>query len=186
MKRILTVICALFWMSIGAFSQSLSAYGVTLGDDKYEVESILEDKGKRIKYLTNKKNEDLFKISNPSIGGASFDSGTFRFNKKGKLCYISFSSSDGGTGDPGMPWEAQFHRKAEECKKAFLTMAQNLKQKYGVPDSHSNTSAIWQMGNERISLNYDYIYEYNSYGWVDHHVSVGLKYEFIDIDNADF
>lgn len=187
MKIILSIICALFWVPIGAFSQSLSAYGVTLGDDKYEVESILENKGKRVRYDTNNIGEDLLKISNPTIGGAKFESGTFIFNKKGKLRSIYFFSTEiGGTGTPGMPWEAQFHRKAEEYKKTFLTMTQNLKQKYGVPDTYTNTSAIWQIGNERITLNFKYKYEYDSMGWIDHHAGVNLEYEFIDINNVDY
>lgn len=40
-----------------------------------------------------------------------------------------------------MPREAKFRREAEECKNTFLKLIQNLKLKYGTPDTHSNTSA---------------------------------------------
>lgn len=187
MKRILSVLVAMLLVPIGMLSQSLSAYGVSLGEYKYEVENILENKGKSIKHSTNKYGEALLKISNPSIGGASFDTGTFIFNEDDKLRSMTFFSYDlGGYGSPGMPWEAKFHRKAEECQNAFLKMAQNLKLKYGTPDTYSNTSAIWQKGNERISLEYEYQYEYDQFGGVNHHVSVTLKYEQIDLDNADY
>lgn len=187
MKRFLLLVVVILSMSINVFSQGLSAYGVSLGEKKYKVENSLENKGKKVKYSTNKKGEALLKISNPIIGGASFDTGTFGFNDDDKLRFITFFSHDpGGTGDPGMPWEAKFHRKAEECKNTFLKMIQNLKLKYGTPDTYSNTSAMWQKGNERISLEYEYQYEYNQFGWVDHNVSVTLKYELIDLENADY
>lgn len=186
MKQFLLVTIAILTIPISLHSQNLSAYGVTLGEDKYNVENVLENKGKSIKYDTNKKGNAVLRISYPRIGDAYFDNGTFVFNDDDELCSISFSSVDGGTGNPGMPWEARFQRKAQECKNAFLKMAQNLKLKYGSPDTYSNTSAIWQKGNERISLEYDYQYEYNQFGWIDSHVSVLLKYEQIDLDNADY
>ncbi|MEE0864276.1 MAG: hypothetical protein U0L61_03995 [Alistipes sp.] len=172
---------------MSVFSQSLSAYGVSLGDSIYEVENVLEDKGKTVKHSTNKRGEDLLRISNPSIGGASFDSVAFVFNKNDELRLISFYTGDtGGTGTPGAPWEAEFNRTATKCRNAFLTMSQNLVAKYGEPTAYSNSTAIWQMGNEKIELVYKYIYEPDQYGWILHEVSVSLTYEMIDLENSDF
>ena len=172
---------------MSVFSQNLSAYGVKLGDSMYTVEDVLNDKGKKIKHSTNRKGENLISISNPSIGGAYFDSVAFIFNHNNKLRLISFYASDSrGTGTPGAPWEAEFHRKAAKCKNAFLTMSQNLILKYGNPTAHSDKTAIWQMGCERIQLEYNYIYNYDQFGWIEHEVNVSLTYEIVDVDNADF
>lgn len=91
MKRFLLLVVVILSMSINVFSQGLSAYGVSLGEKKYKVENSLENKGKKVKYSTNKKGEALLKISNPIIGGASFDTGTFGFNDDDKLRFITFS-----------------------------------------------------------------------------------------------
>ena len=186
MKKILVAIIAIL-LPMFIIAQDLSAYGVTLGDSKYVVEDILQGKGDKIKYSTNKLGEDVLAVSSPSIGGVNFDRVSFIFNKANKLRMISFWSSDSrGTGTPGMPWEAEFHRKASKCKNAALTMSQNLTLKYGEPISYTENKAIWQFGNQRITLDYIYIYQYDSYGWIDHEVSVSLQYSIIDTANADY
>lgn len=187
MKRILFVLIAVLSLPISIYSQNLSAYGVSLGEYQYKVENILENKGKSIKYDTNEEGETLLEISNPSIGDVNFDYGTFIFNKDDKLRTMSFGSYDAGAfGMPGAPWEAQFHRKANECKNAFLTMAQNLQFKYGAPSTYTDTSATWQRGNQRISLEYVYKFEYNSYNTIDSYVSVRLTYKLINPSDVDY
>lgn len=187
MKRILFVLIAILSLPISIYSQNLSAYGVSLGEYQYKVKNILENKGKSVKYDTNKEGETLLKIINLSIGDVNFESGTFIFNKDDKLHEMIFSSSDATFfGMPGGPWEARFHRKANECKNAFLTMAQNLQIKYGAPSTYTDTSATWQRGNQRISLEYGYKFEYNSYNTIDSHVRVCLTYKLINPSDVDY
>lgn len=187
MKRILFVLIAVLSLPISIYSQNLSAYGVSLGEYQYKVENILENKGKSIKYDTNKNGETLLEVSSPTIGGVNFDYGTFVFNKEGKLRAMTFQSYDPpGTGDPGTQWETRFRSKANKCKNSFLTMVQNLPLKYGAPSIYTDTSATWQLGNQSISLKYEYKYEYNSYGWVDSFVSVSLTYKLINPSDVDY
>lgn len=187
MKRILYLTVIALLLPINVFSQSLSAYGVSLGENKYKVESILKNKGKSVKHGNNSNGTTYLAISNPSIGGASFDRCVFEFNNYNKLFEINFSSSDATfAGYPGGPWEATFNRKVNECKNSFVTMAQNLKLKYGTPDTYSDTSIIWQKGKERISLVYKYKYEYNQYGFIDSEVRVDLRYETINLNGVDY
>ena len=186
MKKILAAIIVLL-MPIFVIAQNLSAYGVSLGDSKYVVEDELESKGKKIKYSTNKYGEEIYRVSNPSIGGVYFDSVSFVFNDENKLRLISFYASDPrGTGTLGMPWEAEFKRQAAKCKNAFLTMSQNLVLKYGEPIAYSDSTAMWQIGDQRITLDYKYVYQYDQFGWIDHEVSVSLQYSIIDLNSADY
>ena len=187
MKKYLLLAIAILLTPMSVFSQNLSAYGVSLGDSKYTVERVLVNKDKKVKYDTSSKGEECITISYPSIASVTFDMASFTFDKNDKLHRICFSSADyGAYGMPGAPWEAIFRSKTEECKNIFLVMSQNLILKYGNPTVSSNQSAIWQMGNKRIELEYTYYYNYNQYNTIDSGVRVGLTYSVLDVTNSDF
>ena len=186
MKKMFLII-SLFVISMNALAQNLAVYGVSFGDDMYSVKSVLEEKGKKVKSGTTQTGYEYLEIKSPSVGGAKFERGFFRFDSSDRLSFISFSSQDiGGTGDPGMPWEAEFLRKAKSYNQTFMTMYQNLRMKYGSPSTATDGMAMWQFGNQRITLEYNYNYEYNAFGWIDHSASVFLRYEVVDVDSLDF
>ncbi len=185
-RNISIALFVLLLQPICLLGQTLSVYGVSLGDEKYKVENVLENKDKKINYGTTKAGIEYLKITSPNIGGVTFEGCNFYFNEVDELYRVTFYSSDAGTGTPGMPWEARFRRKAQECKNGFLTMSQNLTSKYGRPSTYSDTKAIWQKGNERITLEYEYQYENTQYGAIDSAVGVWLTYEIIDFNEVDY
>ena len=128
-------------------AQNLSVYGVTLGDSKYKVQNVLENKGKSIKKNRTKEGIQYFKVTNVNIGGADFASASFNFDNNGTLYKVGiYSQSSGGLGSPGMPWENEFRRLAKSNEYLFMTMSQNLKMKYGEPTVESDNRIVWKIG----------------------------------------
>lgn len=191
MKKFLFLIAILFF-SINCIAQQLTAYGVSLGESKYKVKSSLLDKGKTIESgIIENDGRECFKISSVVIDGVNFDEAFFRFNQDGILELMRFNCEpDAGTGTPGMPWEARFLNNARRYNQIFQKMYQNLVMKYGNPSSSIaggvKCEAVWQMGNQRIELEYTYQYERASYGAIDTFTSVSLGYITVDINSSDF
>lgn len=196
MKGILSlIVIVLSFIPLNAFSQRLSANGFTLGDSFENVGNTVLDAGYNFRSVLRDNGNIRLVLYGPMVGGVSFDNCFLEFDHNKKLFQIIFYSNAADLHDtnPGGAWEAKFQRKASECKSAFHIMEQNLILKYGSPNTaygspnkSSNLGAIWQKGNERIFLKYEYMYEYNNYNHIDHSVEVQLIYETIDLDNLDY
>lgn len=180
------------FLSINCVAQRLTAYGVSLGDSKYKVESTLSHKGKTVRSgIIEDDGREYLEISSVVIGGVEFDEAFFRFNQDDKLELIRFNcEADGGTGSPGMPWEARFLNRARRYNQIFQKMYQNLVMKYGNPSSSIagavKCEAVWQMGDQLIELEYTYQYERASYGAVDFFTGLSLGYKTMDMNSNDF
>ena len=176
--RIIYLICIAFF-AVNGFAQSVSVYGLTIDDYSFEVESILEEKGKKVGSGTTKLGFDYLEISKPTVYGVTFNRGFFRFGNDDKLQFISFSSQlPLGYGTPGASWEAEFHRTAKSYQNAFLSLYQTLRSIYGTPDTAVNQKVTWIIGDCEIILEYRYKYEYEYYSIV-HSTDLFLSYNKI-------
>lgn len=187
MKKNIIALFVLIFQSTFLLGQNLSVYGLELGDSKYRVEAVLESKGKTVTSGTTKKGVDYLKVTYPNIGGVNFDACSCYFNGSDDLYKVIFYSGDvGGTGTPGMPWESTFRSKTNECKRAFSTMLQNLTMKYGQPSMATEEYVTWQIQDQKITLEFEYQYERDQYGWIVHSVYVRLNYEKVDYSSVDY
>lgn len=183
--KLILILFAFFPLCLVA--QNLSVYGVSLGDRKYKVQRVLENKGKSIKNGTASNGDKYLSISNVNIAGLDFNTANFYFKNNETLKEVYFISRvSGGLGDPGQPWEAEFHQLAKHNEYLFITMAQNLKIKYGDPNFESNDRLIWNKGKGQIELEHTYKFDENAYGFIDFWTRVCLSYKLIDVNSLDY
>ncbi len=184
MKKIIFALAILLVSNIVVSSQ-VSFYGVSIGDSKYSVKSSLENQNVKFTEETTKSGNKVFRINKPSIAGIKFDIGSLVF-ENGYLSSGTFVfMADGGVGNPGMPWESEFLNRAQRLAGYYEMLYQKLYGKYGTPVIDTDNYVEWQKGNTKICLTFDFKYEQDAYGWIDHFVYLDLKYEK-NIDTNDY
>lgn len=186
MKNNVIVLLMLILQSAFLFGQNLSVFGLELGDSKYQVKVLLENKGKTVKSGKTEKGIDYLQVAYPNIGGVRFDGCSCYFNSSNELYKVCFYSSDGGYGTAGMPWESAFRSKTNECTRIFAAMLQNLTMKYGQPTIATAEYVAWKINDQKIILEFEYRYDRKPYNAIEHWVRVGLTYEKVDYNSVDY
>lgn len=166
----------LFVTFICAIAQSPQFYGgLKLGMTQTEVKTILSKKSQSFN-TDNKNGEIRYIITNPTIGGVTFQRLTLLFSQN-KLIEANFVSNDAAGGMPGGPRFSQVSRSAKNYQSVFNNLYTSLQSKYGQPTTYDNNECTWTYHGTIIKLNYSYIDEMDGpYMQVAYAQNV-LKYE---------
>ena len=180
-KILLFAVLLILCLNSSAQSNMGAFWGLELGQNKSQVESVLKTKGLTYKWKeVTEKGEIPCQIKGPSIGGIKFHYLTLYF-KAGVLTKGMFHSYD-GCGCSLEDWrmhEAGFNSSAMNFQKTFSKVKGICLLKYGSPIVDTDTIAEWQEGTCRISVEYEYELKREPY-MISSWTRVMLTYENVD------